>query len=128
MKLLRLLSCCFTVLLLASCSKESQTYIPVKGDCDSTAFSYHNDVYPIISTYCSGPTCHNPGTGNYDFSSYEVVADRIRNGKFDYRLLLPTDDPQHMPQTGPPNPKGYNLSDCDLYKILTWIKQGFPNN
>jgi len=122
----------FALLLFASCSKDEIRYIPPQppgcGDTLNLQYSYNRDIQPIIAKNCSGPTCHNGGNGNYDFTTYEVVKDRVNNGKMDYRLLLPVTDQQHMPQTGPPLYQGTNLDPCDLYKILTWIKQGAYNN
>jgi len=119
-------------MLFASCSKDKATYAPPLHGCpdslNSVTFSYSRDIQPIIAKNCSGPTCHNGGNDNYDFTTYGVVANRISNGKMDYRLLLPVSDPQHMPDTGPPLYQGTNLDPCDLYKILAWIKQGYQNN
>ena len=117
------------ILFFVTCTKEAHLYTPANHGCDSGILSYKSDIKLIIQTNCSGSTCHQPGTGNYDFSNYEVLANNIRSWKFEYRLLLPKTDPQHMPQSGPPNPITVNYSDsCDLYKILAWIKQGYPNN
>jgi hypothetical protein len=130
MKLSRAIPFSFLILIgISSCTKEVHNYIPVRGSCDSGLVSYKTDIQPIIQANCSGTTCHQAGTGNYDFTSYDVLASEIRLGQVQYRLLLPVDDPQHMPQTGPPFPVGYELRDsCDLYKILLWIKQGYPDN
>jgi hypothetical protein len=37
----------------------------------------------------------------------------------DYRLDLPFEDPQHMPEK-------MRLNECDYYAIKTWIIQGYP--
>jgi hypothetical protein len=112
----------FFILLLYSCTKSSKEFIAVQpSGCDSAEFSYSRDIKPIISSNCSGATCHSGGNNNYDFSTYGVLADRIRQQKVEYRLLLPADDPQHMPEKAV-------LNSCNLYKVLTWIHQGFPDN
>ena|SRR5258706_10363097 len=119
------------LMLLMSCSKdENPNTLTAPAGCDTLTliYSYSNDIKPIIGTNCAGSTCHIEGTGNYDFTTYEVLADRIRSGKFEYRLLLPVTDAQHMPQAGTPSYKGISLNPCDLYKILSWIKQGYRNN
>jgi hypothetical protein len=110
------------LVLFESCTKSVQQGILVKpSGCDSVAFSFVNDVKPLIEQNCSGPTCHSGGNFNYDYSTYAVVADRVRSGRFEERLLLPADDPLHMPQGG-------SLSACDLFTIRMWIHQGFKNN
>jgi len=53
--------------------------------------------------------------------NYEVIADRIRSGRFEERLLLPLSEPMHMPV-------GRTLDTCTLFTIRTWIHQGFKNN
>src|SRR5687767_10536873 len=101
------------LMLLTSCSKDKISYqLQVPSGCDSLTliYSYNRDIKPIIGTNCAGSTCHTEGSGNYDFSIYEVFADRVRNGQVNYRLLLPLSDPQHMPQTGPPGYKGRSLN------------------
>ncbi len=68
------------------------------------------------------PSCHaSGGEGSFDFTLYAVVADRIRTGRFEDRLHLPVEDPQHMPEDILMNP-------CEKYKLLIWIQQGFPEN
>ena len=84
-------------------------------------FSYTKDIRPVIMANCSGPDCHSGGNPNYDFRTYEVVADRIRNGQFESRLLLPVSDLRHMPQ-------GSRLGICDLFTLRAWIRQGYHNN
>lgn len=84
-------------------------------------FSYSKDIKPVIEANCMGPTCHGGGNANYDYRTYEVLADRIRTGIFEERLLLPENDPLDMPV-------GTELSKCDLFTIRAWIHQGFKNN
>ncbi len=113
----------------SSCTKDEATHQQPVSACVPGTVSYQNDIKPILATNCGGATCHVAGTGNYDFTVYENVANNIRLGEFEYRLLLPIGDPQHMPQMGPPFPAGSNFADtCDLIKIRAWIRQGFLNN
>ena len=95
--------------------------VPKPEGCDSIAFQYARDIKPIIAGNCSGATCHNGGNNNYNFTTYAVLADRIRQGKMEYRLLLHPDDPQHMPMNG-------TMNACNLYRVITWIHQGYPDN
>ena len=109
-------------LFMIGCAKETRTLVFVKPDgCDSVNFSYANDIQPLIATRCSGSTCHSAGNSNYDYSNYAILADRIRSGRLEERLLLPLEEPLHMPA-------GSNLSNCDLFKLRSWIHQGFPDN
>lgn len=111
------------LILLTGCSKDSATEIyALPEGCDSIAFSYSIHIKPVIETNCNLPACHaTGGEGSYDFTIYAVIADRIRTGRFEDRLLLPIDDPQHMPHD-------INMNPCELYKLITWIQQSFPEN
>ena len=105
-----------------SCSKEEAVVSLVEPqNCDSTEISYQRDIAGIINNSCAYSPCHVPGNGNYDYTRYEVVADRVRSGRFEERLLLPEGSPLHMPQ-------GFTLDECKLYKLRLWIHQGFKNN
>jgi len=109
------------LLLIISCSKEQyEPVVPRPPDCDSSMFTFVDDVLPIFNTNCNFEECHKTsGTGSFDFTTYEVVADRIRAGTMEYRLDLPPGDPQHMPEK-------MTLSACDFFIIKAWIRQGYP--
>ncbi len=111
------------LIFLFGCSKDATTEINVApAGCDSMAFSYHLHIAPIIQSNCNLPDCHaTGGAGSYDYTTYAVVADRIRTGRFVDRLNLVVDDSQHMPI-------GIQMNPCEKYKLLTWIQQGFPDN
>lgn len=121
----------FVSLIVAGCSKEQTSPVyPVSG-CNFPTVHYApltsddpQSIEKIIKTNCgsaAGATCHAPGNGNYDFTTYEVVAERIRSGNFTHRILLPANDPLSMPP-------GTAMDSCDLAKLITWINTGFPNN
>ena len=109
-------------LMVTGCTKDKQyTVIARPASCDSTGFSYALVVRPIVALKCSGTICHSGGNSNYNYSTYEVLADRVRTGRLEDRLLLPKSDPMHMPEGG-------NLDSCDLFILRIWIHQGFKNN
>lgn len=116
-------------LLILSCKKEQYIQeIQKPPDCDSSVFTFVknytfvNDLRPIFDLNCNFSLCHGVGgKGSYDFTVYEVVAARIRAGTLEYRLDLPYDDPQHMPEK-------MRLNSCDYFIIKTWIKQGYAKN
>jgi hypothetical protein len=113
----------FSAIVFFSCCKKDVQPLSVTkpADCDSMLFTYSVHVRPIVAQNCSGATCHSGNNSNYNYSIYEVLADRIRSGRLEERLLLPVSDPMHMPE-------GFLLTDCDLYILRTWIHQGFKNN
>src|SRR5690349_13098626 len=100
------------LLLLFSCAKEKYTLPPVSSNgCDSMALTFDNDILPVFTSNCNFTECHaTSGDGSYDLTIYSVVKSRIEAGTMEYRLDLPFDDPQHMPDK-------IRLSDCDYYKI-----------
>ena len=108
-------------ILFISCSKDHISNILVKPDgCDSTTFTFEKNIKPIFVSNCNFSDCHaTGGRGSYDFTNYSVVADRVRAGTIDYRLDLPVNDPQHMPEK-------VRINACDYFIIKTWIKQGYP--
>ncbi|MBK5284797.1 MAG: hypothetical protein JJE25_05305 [Bacteroidia bacterium] len=122
---------CFIIIVFffhGSCIKEqtSPSYpIPsIPQNCDTSVINYAQIIRPLILTNCNNAaatSCHYSGTGNYDFGTYAVVADRIRSGRFTERILLPVNNPLHMPPFGEMNP-------CDKAKLLLWINNGFPEN
>ncbi len=111
----------FVSLLFFSCSKEQYTQPLVKPQgCDSMRFSFEEHIRPVFTSNCNFNECHAPGgKGNYDFTDYHVVRNRVEAGSIDYRMDLPDDDPQHMPMD-------MRLSSCDYFIIKTWIRQGYP--
>jgi hypothetical protein len=114
-------ACVISVFL--GCAKDEQPEIWIRKPigCDSTEFHYKQDIKPIITANCSGLTCHSGGNANYDYRFYAVLADRIRSGFLEDRLLLPITDFKHMPDGRP-------LSPCDLFTLRTWIYQGYKDN
>jgi hypothetical protein len=122
MKTLTTLFSLFMLLaILQGCAKDEADTTLVKPDnCDASGEMSYSQVYDnIIKPRCVW--CHYPGSGIYDFSRYEVLADRVRSGRLEERLLMPKDEPLHMPPYEEMDP-------CDLYKIRLWIQQGYKNN
>ncbi|HLG36336.1 MAG TPA: hypothetical protein VI757_15770 [Bacteroidia bacterium] len=121
-----------SALFLAACSKEQSPPEYPAPHCNFPSVYYSpvssddpQSIQQIIRTNCgsgTGATCHTPGNGNYDFTTYEVVAERIRSGRLTERILLPTSNPLRMP------PSGAIMDSCDLAKLIAWINNGFPNN
>ncbi len=109
------------VVLLIACSKEKLQQTVVRPpDCDSVRFTFNDQILPILNANCNFSECHAPGgAGAYDYTNYATVANRVKAGTFEYRIELPLNDPQHMPEQ-------FSLSQCDYFQIKTWIQQGYP--
>jgi hypothetical protein len=106
-----------------SCSKEKyvQPQADLSGCIDTaTLFTFQKDILPILNLNCNFDECHGQGgKGSYDFTQYGVVANRVKYGTFEYRIDLPADDPQHMPEK-------MLLNNCDYNTLKAWIRQGYP--
>ena len=118
----------FTALLVAliysSCSKDSiapKYDFAVPPSCNVGTVNYSPEIKLIISKNCAYSGCHFPGENNYDFTKYEVVADRIRSGRFTERIYLPVSHPLHMPTSAV-------IDSCEFAQLMTWINNGFPEN
>jgi hypothetical protein len=112
----------FWITTLYGCTKDAyQSIVTKPAGCDSVLFTYDKDIRPLMIANCSGPYCHSGGNFNYNFLTYEVLAGRVKSGSLQERILLPDHDPLYMP-------KGGELSQCDLFTLITWIRQGFKKN
>src|SRR5262245_45003259 len=100
-----------------ACSKDESTpSLEPPANCTvSRELRYARNNGQIVNTACV-TRCHYPGSGIYDYSDYDVLANRIRSGRLEERLLLPADHPLHMPQ-------GFVMDACNLYKLRLWIHQ-----
>src|SRR4051812_30477019 len=109
------------ILLFVSCSKVKQEIsIPDLTGCRDTLFFFDTDILPIMNVNCNFTECHSTsGAGSYDFTKYPVVANVAKSGSLEYRLELPDNDPQHMPEN-------MKISKCDENTIIAWIRQGYP--
>jgi hypothetical protein len=120
----RILLALFVVVLYSSCSKEAtapQYEFTTPAGCDVGLIKYTPQIKQIISKNCAYSGCHFPGESNYDFTKYEVVADRIRSGRFTERIYLPVSHPLHMPT-------GATMDACEFAQLVTWVNNGFPEN
>lgn len=114
---LAIMICC----IMTNCTKDKLvSAIQRPANCDSTRFTFEQNILPILNANCNFTECHAPaGRGAYDYTNYAVVVNRVKAGTFEYRLELPVSDPQHMPEK-------FSISQCDYFQIKMWIQQGYP--
>jgi hypothetical protein len=89
--------------------------------CDTTNVTFSGNVWPIVTTWCTG--CHS-GTdpqGGLRLENYDQVAAIANNGKF-YGAVA------HLPGYVPMPFESPKLSDCSLATIRLWIEGGALNN
>ena len=95
---------------------------------DGAAVQTFTDIYnTILVTYCSGSSCHSPGTqAGVSFASkssaYTAVRNRSTPGDGTNSAFFRTVNSGSMPRGAA------KLSSANLTKIKTWIDQGALNN
>ena len=105
---------CFVTVM--SCKKGGSAKLqPV---CDGSNTTYVANIKVIIEGNCNSNNCHNTGSVNGDFTSYNGLAGLIANGKFRKQVL-----------TDQVMPKGPNrLSQNNIDMIQCWVNDGYPEN
>lgn len=101
--------------LIASCTKKSDYE---ERGCAGPSPSYESDIKPIIALHCLDACCHAQGGSNGNYSNYDGLLFRVKNGTLEKRVLQVKD----MPQNAEP------LSDQELQTIYCWIHNGAPKN
>ncbi len=105
-----------SLLGLSSCYYDNEEEL-YGSDCDTTAVSYANDIWPIINGNCQ-TGCHGPGgSGNGIFTDHASVLAKVTNGSMLARVV----EQQNMPPNG-------ELTACQVEKFRAWILNGAPNN
>lgn len=108
--------------LIESCYYDSEEELyPDAPPCDTTNVSYAEDVWPIISSNCTG--CHSGGApqGNVSLENYDDIVVAANNGS-----LLGTI--KHEEGWSPMPKGGGQLNDCDIATIEKWVNDGTPEN
>ena len=100
-------------LLFFGCKKDEYKDL----DCSGIRAQFSTEIQPILNTNCVKAGCHNAGSPNGDYSSYNGIKMKVDNGSVDKRVLKD----KSMPPTGA-------LSLDDRKKIKCWINSGAQNN
>ncbi|HIA12380.1 MAG TPA: hypothetical protein EYN69_09970 [Flavobacteriales bacterium] len=90
--------------------------------CDTATYTFTNDIAIIFATSCATGSCHvgpTPMVG-LDFSSYQVVKDKIEDGRIPARAL--DGSPNTMPPSVPGAPPLFDAAT--IAKINQWISEG----
>ena len=90
-------------------------------DCDPTAFSYSQNLAPIIDLYCDG--CHggNNPSGGFALGTHAQLVNMVQNSNFMDALNGASGTPIMPPLTT-------GLPDCYKQQFQLWIVSGMPNN
>jgi hypothetical protein len=104
------------------------TGTPDGGTTDGGTTATFTQVYTtILSVYCTGSSCHNPGTkGNVNFASqamaYSTLKSRVVAGNSASSTLYTDVNTGKMPDSKP------KLSAANIALIKAWIDAGALNN
>ncbi len=79
--------------------------------------TYMATIKSIVDSHCISSGCHHEGSPNGNYSTYEGLLIRVKNGTLSKRVLYTKD----MPKNG-------TLSLDDRKKIKCWIDSGAPQN
>ena len=112
----------FLAAFLQSCYYDNvEDLYPSPPACDTTNVSYSDEVWPVISSNCTG--CHSGGapSGNVSLENYDEIVRAANNGS-----LLGTI--KHENGWSPMPKGGGKLPDCDIAKIESWVNAGTPDN
>jgi mono/diheme cytochrome c family protein len=124
----------FILLVVISC-KHDPLFIPDPNPnpnpnvpCDSTIVNFQEEILPIFLTNCALSGCHG-GSSVQKGIRLDNYTNIIATGRLDINDpedskilkdgILETDPDKRMPP--PPNPR---LSNAQIDKIMTWIRQG----
>ncbi len=80
-----------------------------------SSVSYANDIAPLLTTYCTLPSCHSVGTGR-DWTTYDNVKANATN-------IKARTGNRSMPQQGSPA-----LTQNQIDVIACWVNSGSLNN
>ncbi len=107
---------CISIMLTASCSKES---FKDENNCDLGNVTYDNGINKILNNKCSYSSgCHFNNVETFDLSTYEGA--KTAAGSIVNRINRDADDPLYMPQDKT------ELDPCELQSLRTWVSIGAP--
>jgi hypothetical protein len=104
--------CIILTFIITGCYNDSEeTLFPQLSQCDSTLYSFKDQIYPLIDGNCNG--CHTnqaPILTSYSNikNNVDAIYNDINSGK--------------MPQGG------IKLNECLIKQFKKWKDNGMPNN
>lgn len=119
-----ILSLSFAIIVIVSldsCYYDKADVLLGNVSCDTTAFTYSNQVQPIMSQYCV--SCHtvNNESGGVRLDNYNNVSIYANNGELVCAI-------NHESGCSPMPKNSSQLNPCDRRIIELWVDDGAPNN
>ncbi len=120
-KLLQFIVLMLSMTMLAGCDYDTEEDLFPDRKCETENISYLSDVLPILELNCI--VCHSQlvAEAGIILEGYDNLKFWVDNGRVQGSIKQ---------EVGfvPMPPLGYELSDCEIDKILSWIEQGAPEN
>ena len=111
----------FSLFVLIGCDYDTEEDLFPDLKCETENTSYLSDVLPILEMNCI--VCHSQSIAEAGIvlEGYDNLKFWVDNGRVQGSIKQ---------EVGfvPMPPLGYELSDCEIDKILSWIEQGAPEN
>lgn len=108
------------VLVLGSCTDKDAIPDPRAPQeiCDSMAYTYVDDVAPILATHCASTNCHGGGAANIWLTNYDSTQQAASQGKFLKAI-------KHQKGASPMPKVGAKLTDLEIQVLECWIQNGY---
>ncbi len=120
-KLLQFIVLMLSMTMLAGCDYDTEEDLFPDRKCETENVSYLSDVLPILELNCI--VCHSQlvAEAGIILEGYDNLKFWVDNGRVQGSI-------KQKVGFVPMPPLGYELSDCEIGKILSWIEQGAPEN
>ena len=93
--------------------------------CDTASAKFAAFMSPLMTAQCATSNCHSASRqiGGVNLSSYTAIKNYITSNKVTFLGTI-----KHTAGYSAMPDGGAKLSDCNITKIETWIKNGLLNN
>ena len=123
-KTLLLVSAIIIVISWYSCQYKKEAIDYPASTCDTSNIRYSVEIVGIMQANCY--VCHatavaNSLGGGNKYDSYNNIRPNVASGLL-LNCIMQNPGYDAMPKGGP------RISNCDIAKFRTWIRNGYPNN
>ncbi len=101
--------------VFSTCRRDKGINPDLLVSCDTITYSRH--IVPIVSSSCTFTDCHDAGSSNGDYTTYDGLKAKAVNNTLRSRVLVIGD----MPKAG-------SITVIQRQEIKCWLNNGAPNN
>jgi uncharacterized membrane protein len=107
-----------------SCQYKKDAIAYPVNSCDTSVVRFSVEIRSILQANCY--VCHaaavaSSAGGGFNYETYAGIVPNVANGKL-LRSIMHEPGSDFMPKNGA------KISDCDIAKFRSWIRNGYPNN